>query len=52
MMDRFEVRKANGMWHVFDRDSYSAVRAYFSNEFADALRDAAFLNSDEDWGGV
>lgn len=42
---RYEVRKANQGWHVFDTEDYSAVAAYPANMKRLAVMEAAALNA-------
>ena len=42
---RYEVRKANGVWHVFDTEEYKAVAMQPANRQAEALAIAMDMNS-------
>jgi hypothetical protein len=42
---RYQVRKNNGVWHVFDTEEYSVVEAVASNKPGVALGLADLLNA-------
>lgn len=42
---RYEVRKNNGVWHVFDSEAYAAIDVVPANDKAEAQQIVDLLNA-------